>query len=113
MATGTAQPTIVPPAPPLPTESRERELVIRRQLGRTSLHVRLVDLASGAAVWMIGVLVLFIVAALVDHFIGLGTVGRCVGLALLLGGSLWYLLMQVGPLVVRTINPAYAARTIE
>src|SRR6267142_1379086 len=110
MATGTAQPTTLPPPPPVPSESREREQLIRRQLGRTSLQVRLVDLASGIAVWMIGVLLMFIAAALYDHFIGLGIIGRCMALAVLAGGSLWYLAMHVGPLVVRTINPAYAAR---
>src|SRR5262245_57457918 len=113
MSTAAAPPTVLPPAPPVPSESREREQLIRRQLGRTSMHVRLVDLASGIAVWVIGVLLLFLSAALIDHFIGLGSIGRCTALALLLGFSFWYLVIQVGPLLVRSINPAYAARTIE
>src|SRR4029078_10687316 len=85
----------------------------RRQLGRTGLHVRLGDLARGMAVWGVGVFLLFLAAALIDHFIGLGSFARCTALALLLGFSLWYLVMQVGPLLIRSINPAYAARTIE
>src|SRR5262245_25794642 len=101
MATGTVQPTTLPPAPPAPSESVEREALIRRQLTRTSWQVRLVDLASGIAVWVIGVLVLFLVAALVDHFFGLGEIGRCAALAVLIAWSLWYLVMQVGPLLVR------------
>ena len=113
MATGTAEPRILPPPPPAPIESVERERVIRQQLSRTSLQVRLVDLASSVAVWIIAVLLLFITAAGIDHFIGLGAIGRFAALALLIGGSLWYLLLRVGPLLVRTINPAYAARTIE
>ena len=80
VATGTAQTATLPPALPAPSESLERERLIRRQLARTSLHVRLVDLASGIAFWVIGVLLLFLLAALIDHFIGLGLVGRYVAL---------------------------------
>lgn len=94
-------------------ESIDRERLIQRQLARASFYVRLVDLAGGLAVWLIGVLVLFIAAAIFDHWIGLGTVGRFVALALLLGGSFWHVTMHVAPLVVRAINPAYAAKTIE
>src|SRR5207237_8374196 len=68
---------------------------------------------SGIACWMIGVLLLFLFAALVDHFLGLGLVGRYVAFAVLAAGSLWHLVFQVGPLLVRAINPAFAARTIE
>src|SRR5881296_3638006 len=112
MATGTAQSALLPPPPPVPGESRERERIIHRQLARMSVQLRLIDLASGIATWIIGVLVLFI-SALVDHFFGLGAVGRWSALAVLVGASLWYLVVTVGPLLVRTINPEYAARTIE
>ena len=53
------------------------------------------------------------VSTITDHLVGMGTVGRCLALAVLVGFSLWYLAMHVGPLLIRTINPAYAARTIE
>jgi hypothetical protein len=110
VATGTVPSTTLPPAL---GESIERERVIQRQLQRASVQMRLVDLASGMAVWVIGVLVLFIAAALCDHLFGLGTIGRFLALTLLVGGSLWYLARHVVPLLVRTINPAYAALTIE
>ncbi len=112
MATGTISPTSVPPPPPV-AESRERERVIQRQLGRTSLYVRLVDLAGRLAFWAVGVLAFFILAALIDHVIGLRIVGRVVALLLLTGGSAWYLVAVIWPLLVRGINPTYAARTIE
>ena len=76
VASGTVQSTTLPPPPPVPLESRERERIIRRQLARTGLQVRLVDLASSLAIWVIGVVVLFLLMALFDHFFGLGRVGR-------------------------------------
>src|SRR5262249_61085803 len=66
MAPGTIPPPTLPPPPP-PAESREREQLIQRQLSRTSLQVRLVDLGGSIAVWAIGVLAFFLVAALADH----------------------------------------------
>ncbi len=113
MATGTVEPRTLPPPPPVPVESVERERLIRRQLARTGWHVRLVDLGSALVVWVIGLLLLFLLAAAADHLVGLGTVGRCVGLSAIVAFSLWYLTLHVGPLLVRAINPAYAARTIE
>src|SRR5262245_20134850 len=112
MATGTIPATTLPPPPPVP-ESVEHERVIQRQLGRTSLYVRLVDLASSLAFWIVGVVAFFIVAALYDHLIGLGMIGRLLGLILLAAGSAWYFMAVVWPLLARGINPSYAARTIE
>jgi hypothetical protein len=112
MATGAVH-SIVPPPPPVPADSLERERLIERQLSRAGWHVRLVDLASGLAIWIIGVLALFLAAAAYDHVVGLGTFGRLAALAVLVAGSLYYLGLQVVPLVVRRINPTYAAHTIE
>ena len=113
MATGTVEPMTAPPPPPAPVESVERERLIRRQLALTSWHVRLVDLASSIVIWIIGLLFFFLAAAATDHFVGLGTFGRWMFLAGVIGFSLWYLVWHVGPLFVRSINPTYAARTIE
>lgn len=113
MATGTVEPRALPPPPPAHVQSVERERLIRRQLARTSWHVRLVDMTSALVVWAIGLLLLFLAAAVIDHWIGLGTVGRCLALTAVTGFTLWYLALHVGPLLVRAINPAYAARTIE
>ena len=63
MATGTVPSTAAPPA----GEIREQERVIHRQLGRTSFHVRLVDLASSVAILLVGVLTFAMLAALIDH----------------------------------------------
>src|SRR5947199_8274419 len=103
MASGSPATTIMPPAPPVPVESKERERIIQRQLARTSLQLRLTDLACGIATWFVGVLLLFLVCALIDHFLGLGAIGRCTALAVLVACSLWYLVMAVVPLLVRAM----------
>ena len=83
MATGTVRPSTVPPPPPVPAGHVEHERVIKRQLGRTTWHVRLVDLFSGLAAWAIAVIAFLFLAALVDHWIGLGTFGRLAALTIL------------------------------
>ena len=113
MATGTVRTNSPPPPPPVPAGHAEHERIIQRQLRKTTRQVRLIDLASGIAAWAIGVIAFFFSCALVDHWIGLGTTGRLIALALLAGGSLYFLLLRIGPLLVRSINPTYAARTIE
>src|SRR5437763_16595986 len=113
MATGTVSQTNLPPPPPLPAESLQRERLIRRQLGRTSWHVRLVDLASSLAVWAVSVLGLMLAAALFDHTLGLGIAGRLLVFSALLSGTIYYVVVRVAPLLMRSINPTYAARTIQ
>ena len=90
------------------------ERFIERQLGKTRLQVRLIDLASGLMTLMTGVLLYLLTWAVVDHWLWpLGFGGRWLAFALLLGGSAYYLLVVVVPLLFRPINPIYAARAIE
>src|SRR5688500_7808818 len=111
MAIGTVSPQVVPP--PLPANVAHGR-VIPRQLGWTSLHVRLVGLGFSLAMWVVGVLAVLLVAALFDHWVvGLGTIGRGLVLFGLVGGSLAYFALRIWPLLRRGINPTYAARTIE
>jgi hypothetical protein len=61
-----------------------------------------------------GVLGFLLLAALIDHWVlSLGYTGRALLLAGLLVGVALYCIRQVLPLVVNSINPAYAARAIE
>jgi len=113
MASGTAHSTVSPP--PVAHE-RKTAQVIERQLGRARFHVKLVDLLCHAALLAVGALVYLLVAAVADHWLlpgGLGFTGRAlafVGLVLLMG---WFIVSFLGPLVLRAINPTYAARAIE
>src|SRR5687767_15740733 len=113
MATGTIPSAVVPPPPPLPAESVAHERVIRQQLRRTIRSVWTVDLLSSLVLWAVGVLGFFILMAVADHTIGLGTASRSVALILLVVGSASHLITNIVPLLFRPINPTYAARTIE
>lgn len=111
MATSLVPPP--PPAPPIAPSDQEQERLIEQKLSAARRWVWWVELLTLLVAWAAGVLGLLLVAALVDHLIGLGAVGRIAFWTLLLGGSLYVLVMHGEPLVVRRINPLYAARTIE
>ncbi len=84
------------------------------QLRRTRRQVRLVDLATSGMALVAGVLGYFLLLAVLDHwFLDLGPAGRWMALLVLIAGVLAYLVLRIGPLVVRQINPLYAARAIE
>lgn len=109
MASGSVRPA----ASPLEANVSADKL-IDSQLSRVRRHIRITDLIAGVMIWLAGVLAFLIVMAVIDHWmIGLGIVGRCLALLALIAGSAWYLTVHVVPLLVRRINPAYAAQTIE
>lgn len=103
-----------PPRPPRKSPEREPDQFIDRQLRRTQLQVRLVDLVASLVVWLVAVLAGLLLVALCDHWVvTLGTFGRWLALVALVGGSGYYFAVQLGPLVLRRINSAYAAKVIE
>ncbi len=112
MATGTASPV----APERGEGGRKThyDLVIDQQLSRTRRRVKFVDLAS-VFMMMLGAVVLYLMAVvLVDHWIvELSTTVRFLTLGLLLLGLLFFGLRWVVPLLLRPINPSYAAQAIE
>ncbi len=92
------------------------EPIIERQIRRTSRQVKQSDLWGsllGLAAMLLGYLLL---GAVVDHWIaaeGLRFLGRMIffaGLVCILAG---FVAFRVAPAVLRPINPAYAAQTIE
>jgi len=104
--------TIEKPRSAARQESPER--FIDRQLRRTKLQVRLVDIVASLAIWLVAMLASFLVLALCDHWlVSIGTFGRWIALVGLAGFSGYYFAMQFGPLVWRRINSAYAAKVIE
>jgi collagen type III alpha len=113
--------TVAPrsPAPPVnPAISQalvDSEGYIDDHIRRTRRSLKLVDAAAGILTLAVGLLGFLLVAGLVDHWIipgGLGPVGRMVMFGVLLLGIAWYGWRQFVPLL-RSINPVYAAHTIE
>lgn len=97
-----------------PAPASQYDHYIDDQLEKTRVRIKTVDLFTGLftmAAWTLGVLLVF---ALIDSWIWpLGTVGRCIGLILLLGGFIFIGVSYVLPLFLKKINPRYAARMIE
>ncbi|HTM53271.1 MAG TPA: hypothetical protein VL175_04555, partial [Pirellulales bacterium] len=94
----------------------EYEQFIEAQLRKTRGHVRSVDLAGTMMTIAAGTLTYFLITALIDHWVvprGLGFWGRLLLFLLYLGGLGVYLARNVIPLLLRRINPLYAAQTIE
>jgi hypothetical protein len=107
MATGTAKTASPPPA-------SKADRFIEEQLGKTRLQVRIVDLVSSLMALAAAVLTYLIVLAVVDHWLFAFTWwGRWLAFLLLVGGTGYYFAVHVVPLMLRPINPVYAARAIE
>lgn len=113
MATGTAEST--PLAPPVQASPSARvERYIEQQLDKTRAQVKLVDFFSSLMLLAVGVLGFLLVTALVDAWLfDLRFFGRALALVVLVAGTGWFVTSRVLPLVLRQINPAYAARVIE
>ncbi|REK11399.1 MAG: hypothetical protein DWQ37_14030 [Planctomycetota bacterium] len=99
-----------------PAELVEFEEFIEGQLHKTRNQVRGVDIATSVMVLVAGTLGFFLFAVLVDHWAsggGLNFWGRLFLLAIYVAGATWWITTQIVPLVVKRINPLYAAATIE
>ena len=99
---------------PAPATESKYDHYIDDQLEKAQARIKMVDLFTGLfamAAWTLGVLLLL---AMTDAWIWtLGTTGRCLGLILLLGGLLFIGVYYLLPLLLKQINPRYAARMIE
>jgi hypothetical protein len=90
------------------------ERVIHSQLRRAGWHVKWVEAGRHLLTLLIGKLIFFLAAALIDHWIlPLGWFGRWLLCLVFVGGSGWFLITRIGPLLVRAVNPTYSARAIE
>ena len=107
MATGST-------APRHPVPADQHADLIDRQLGIARRQVKLTDLMSRAMLLVIGVLSFLLAVTLLDHWvIDLGSWGRSLALIALLSGVVIYAMGFLLPLVMRRINPVFAARAIE
>jgi hypothetical protein len=109
--------TVAPgtPAAPLSPALLDSEHFIDEHIRRTRRTLKLIDLSAGVLTLLVGLLAFLLVAGLIDHWVvpgGLGTLGRNVLFGVLLVGLSWYAWRQFVPLL-RSINPVYAAHTIE
>ena len=87
---------------------------LSQQLSKTGAQVRIIDLFTSAMALVAGVIGALFLMAIVDAWIiELGKVTRWICLIGLLGGSIYYIVRVIVPLMIRRINPAYAARVIE
>jgi hypothetical protein len=90
------------------------DVIIDQQLARTRRRVKFVDLSVTLMVLVGGVILYALAIVLVDHWVlELSTLGRITALVLLLVGAGFYCVRAVFPLVLRHINPSFAARAIE
>lgn len=87
---------------------------IEAQLNRTRRDVKLVDLSGALMVLGAAVLGTLLVLALIDHWIvPLGALARWILLVAIVVSAGWYFIQAIVPLLIGTVNPIYAARTIE
>ncbi len=103
-------------APPAGGRLIEFDEFIDAKLRKTRSHVRSVDFATSLMLLASGTLVYILLAAVFDHWIvtgGLGFWSRTAFLVVYLLAAGAYLTMTLVPLLVRSINPLYAAETIE
>ncbi|MCA9123487.1 MAG: hypothetical protein H6822_03215 [Planctomycetaceae bacterium] len=108
MATGAAQPN--QPA----ASASDADRFIEQQLEKTRFQVRVVDLASSLMALVTAILGYSLVLTVVDHWImPLAWWGRWLACFALLGAVGYYLASVIVPLMLRPINPIYAARAIE
>jgi len=108
------------PSPPpvqgsaLDAPPEQFDQLIEQQLRRTRAQVKLVDIVNNALLLVVGALGFMLAVALVDHWImALGFWARLLALLVLIGGSGWWIAVRIVPLIIRRINPVYAAYTIE
>lgn len=101
---------------PRSLESENSEALINAQLQRTRAQVKSVEFGQRILKLVVGVLVFFLLATLLDHWVvaeGLPIWARVILWLTLIGGVIWYSIKSLLPLLLYRVNPLYAARTIE
>lgn len=103
-------------APPSAGETVPFDAFVDERIAKTRAAVKTADVAVGVVTLVAGLLVLLLAAAIADHWLVAGGLDRWERYALLgvgLAGAGLYVATRLGPLVLRRVNPLYAAREIE
>ena len=95
-------------------ESSRFDQYVSKQLQQTSNQVKLIELMGSlmtlAAIWLGTLLAVCVIDAWIFP---LGNLMRLVILALMVGVGIYFLAFRIVPLLIRKINPAYAAKVVE
>ena len=95
-------------------ESVENDRYIDKKIQATARQVKLVSLATSITTLLVGVVAYLLLLSLVDHWVwGFSVWGRLVALVILLLGSAAFFILRVLPGLIRSVNPVFAAQTIE
>jgi collagen type III alpha len=99
-----------------PANTTKSGQLVDDHIRRTRRSLKIVDLLSGIITLTIGLLLYLLMAALLEHWLipgGWSTTARTILLLVMLAGMTWYGWLAFWPLIRQSINPLYAAKTIE
>lgn len=115
MASGTRRSDLSePPVQSAPASRYDQ--YIQQQLRKTEASVKTVDVFAALLTMLVGGVAYLLAMVVLDQWIvpgGLGVGGRILAFMLLLVGGGYWFVRGVLPPLVRRVNPAYAAHTIE
>lgn len=87
---------------------------IRRQIGSTTRQVKTTDLITSCVQIILFTLVFFLVVAIIDAWVWpLSTTWRLLALVVWIAGTVYLAATRLVPLLIRRVNPLFAARMIE
>jgi len=107
MATAATPPTASP------TSAAGYDQFVDSRIAKTRTAVKSADLATGAVVLLAWAIVVVMVAAIADHWLVAGGLDRWERYSLWgigLAGAALYTATRLGPNLLRSVNPLYAAR---
>ncbi len=92
----------------------EVRAVLHTHIRKTARFIKFLDLSVHLFSWVAAIFGLWLLACIVDHWLmPLPSLGRWLFWISAVAGTAWWLVTKLLPLLVRRINPAYAAKRIE
>jgi collagen type III alpha len=94
--------------------NEEVRSILHTHIRKTAKFIKFLDLCVHLFAWVAVMFGLWLVACVVDHWlVPLSSIGRWLVWILGVTGTAWWVVTKLVPLLVRRINPAYAAKRIE